>query len=42
MALPFVDVGESVIFGLSVRHIRFFVGTDLVTMISHEWLEQSR
>jgi len=26
---------------LSVRHLRLFVWTDIVTTISHEWLEQS-
>jgi len=40
------DVGECIVFVLFVRCVRHFilpfVRTDLVTMISHEWLEQSR
>jgi len=43
MPLSLDGVGERIMFfGLSVRCIRLFVRTELVTGISHERLEQSR
>jgi len=44
MGLPPDNFGEGIEFGgcLSTAFVCLFVQTDLVTMISHEWLEQSQ